>query len=270
MSTTAPVATGVRWVLLDSWTLTLRGLAHWRRNPGPVVFALAFNIVVVLMFVYLFGGSMRVPGGGDYRDYLIPGMFTMTMLFGIGATALAVTTDVDRGVTDRFRSMPISAAAVLIGRAAGDMLLSVMTLTVMILTGLVLGWHHRGSLADLCAAVALILLLRFALIWIGIYLGLAFTSSAAIIGVQTAEFPIGALSGVFVATTAMPGWLRTLADWNPLSATVNATRALFGSPGVVTDSWVTANSTLMAVLWPAALLLIFIPLSINAFRNLSR
>ncbi|MFI7004480.1 ABC transporter permease [Nocardia sp. NPDC050175] len=274
MSTTAPVDIpsigGVRWMLLDSWTLTLRGLAHWRRNPGPVVFALAFNIVVVLMFVYLFGGSMRVPGGGDYRDYLVPGMFTMTMLFGIGATALAVTTDVDRGVTDRFRSMPISAAAVLIGRAAGDMLLSVLTLTVMMLTGLVLGWRHHGSLGDLCTAIALILLLRFALIWIGVYLGLAFTSSAAIIGVQTAEFPIGSLSGVFVATTAMPTWLRTLADWNPLSATVNATRALFGNPGVVTDSWVTAHATLMAVLWPAALLLIFIPLSINAFRNLSR
>ncbi|MFI1918280.1 ABC transporter permease [Nocardia sp. NPDC020380] len=261
---------GARWIMLDSWTLTLRGLAHWRRNPGPVLFALLFNILVVLMFVYLFGGSMRVTGGGNYRDYLIPGMFTMTMLFGIGATSLAVTTDIDRGVTDRFRSMPISAAAVLIGRAAADMLLSTLTLTVMILTGLVLGWRNHGSAGSLGTAIALILFLRFALTWIGIYLGLALTSSAAIIGVQTAEFPIGSLSGVFVATTAMPGWLRVLAEWNPLSATVNATRRLFGNPGVVTDSWVTAHSTLMAVLWPLALLLLFIPLSINAFRNLSR
>ncbi|WP_084654073.1 ABC transporter permease [Nocardia altamirensis] len=265
-----PNSGGLRWALLDSWTLTLRGLAHWRRNPGPIMFALVFNILVMLMFVYLFGGSMRVPGGGEYRDYLVPGMFTMTMLFGIGATALAVTTDVDRGVTDRFRSMPISAAAVLIGRAAGDMLLSMLTLTVMILTGLVLGWRHHGSIGDLVAAIGLILLLRFALIWIGVYLGLAFTSSAAIIGVQTAEFPIGALSGVFVATSAMPGWLRVVADWNPLSATVNATRQLFGNPGVLGDSWVTAHSVLMAVVWPVVLLLIFVPLSVNAFRDLSR
>ncbi|WP_051407205.1 ABC transporter permease [Nocardia sp. CNY236] len=265
-----PPNSSARWALLDGWTLTLRSFAHWRRNPGPVIFSLAFNILLVLMFVYLLGGSMQVPGGGSYRDFLMPGMFTMTMLFGIGLTTMAVTTDVDRGVTDRFRSMPTSASAVLIGRATADMLLSIATLAVMLLAGLAIGWRSHGSVGGFFSAIGLILLLRFALIWVGIYLGLTLEGGEAVAGVQTAEFPVGFLSGVFVATSTMPGWLGTIADWNPLSSTVDAARELFGSPGIASGSWITDHAILMAVIWPLVLLVVFFSLSVNAFRNLSR
>ncbi|MCE7081120.1 ABC transporter permease [Streptomyces sp. ST2-7A] len=285
MTTTAPSVTaqtppppqlssvgsgGLRWALVDSWVLTQRALSHWVRNPGPIIFSLVFNVLIVLMFVYLFGGAMQVPGGGEYRDFLLPGMFAMTMLFGIGLTTLAVTTDVERGVTDRFRSMPMSSAAVLIGRAVADMLFSILTLSVMIVAALVIGWRHHGTTGDFLAAIGLILLLRFALIWIGVYLGLAMSSAEAVTGVQTLEFPIGFLSSAFVATSTMPVWLGAIADWNPLSSTVNATRELFGNPGVASGSWITDNSMLMAVVWPVVLLLVFFPLSISAFRRLSR
>ncbi|GIH70736.1 ABC transporter permease [Sphaerimonospora thailandensis] len=260
----------LRWALADSWTLTVRGVSHWVRNPGPVIFSLAFNVLIVLMFVYLLGGAMRVPGGGDYRDFLMPGMFAMTMLFGIAATTQAVTADVERGITDRFRSMPMSAAAMLAGRAVADMLLSVLTLAVMVVTALAVGWRPYGSTGEFLAALGLILLLRLALVWIGVYLGLALSGAEAITGVQTLEFPVGFLSSAFVATATMPGWLGAIADWNPISSTVTATRRLFGNPGAVGDSWIVEHALPMAVVWPVALLLIFFPLSVAKWRSLRR
>lgn len=259
----------LRWVLADSVTLTGRAFQHWMRNPGPVIFSLVFNVLIVLMFVYLFGGAMQVPGGGRYRDFLMPGMFTMTMLFGIGLTTIAVTNDVDRGVTDRFRSMPMSSAAVLIGRATADMVFSVLTLAVMVIAGLVIGWRAGGTTGESLQAFGLILLLRFALIWVGIYLGLALKGEA-VTGVQTLEFPLGFLSSAFVSPNTMPGWLGTIAEWNPLSSTVTAARMLFNNPGVVGDSWVVNNALLMAVVWPLVILAIFFPLSVSTYRNLSR
>nr|WP_268245165.1 ABC transporter permease [Couchioplanes caeruleus] len=265
-----PVAGGrLRWVLADSVTLTGRAFQHWMRNPGPVIFSLVFNVLIVLMFVYLFGGAMQVPGGGEYRDFLMPGMFTMTMLFGIGLTTIAVTSDVDRGVTDRFRSMPMASSAVLIGRAAADMFFSVLTLAVMVVAGLVIGWEAHGSTGDTLQAFGLILLLRFALIWVGIYLGLALQGEA-VTGVQTLEFPLGFLSSAFVSPDTMPGWLGTVAEWNPLSSTVTAARTLFQNPGVVGDSWVVENAVLMAVIWPLAIIAVFFPLAVSTYRNLSR
>jgi ABC-type multidrug transport system permease subunit len=260
----------VRWALADGWTLAQRNFQHWGRNPGPVIFSLAFNVLLVLLFVFLFGGAMQVPGGGEYRDFLMPGMFTMTMLFGISLTTMAITTDVDKGVTDRFRSMPMSSSAVLIGRAVADMVLAVITLVVMILAGWLIGWQSDGTTGGFFGAIGLILLLRFALIWIGVYLGLVLKGAEAITGLQTLEFPVGFLSSAFVATSTMPGWLGTASDWNPLSSTVTAARELFGNPGAQPHSWITENAQLMAVVWPIVLVLVFFPLSVSAFRNLSR
>lgn len=268
-----PIGAGsrIRWVFVDGWTVTLRAFSHWARNPGTVIFTLLFNVLIVLLFNYLIGGAIIVPGGGQYRDFLMPGMFTMTMLFGIAQTTIAVTTDVERGVTDRFRSMPMASGAVLIGRSVADMLFSVLNLGVMMLAGLAIGWRVAGSTAAFWAAVGLILLLRFALIWIGVYLGLVLRSEATT-SAQTLEFPIGFLSSAFVSPDTMPNWLGAIAEWNPLSATVTATRHLFGNPGVTTTSgsWVVEHATLMAIVWPVVLLLIFFPLSVKSYRNLSR
>ncbi|MEU8092112.1 ABC transporter permease [Micromonospora chalcea] len=254
----------------DGLTLTGRALAHWRREPGPLVGSLGFDILMVLMFAYLFGGALQVPGGGSYREFLMPGMFAMTMVFGISMTTMAVAADLERGVTDRLRSMPVSRLAPLLGRAVADLMFAVVTLAVMLLVGLAVGWRARGDLGDTLTAFGLILLLRIALVWVGVFLGLTVQGQSAVTAVQTLEFPLGFLSSAFVAPSTMPAWLGAVAEWNPLSATVGATRELFGNPGWGGDSWVAAHHPLLAVLWPLALIAVFLPLSLRRYRALSR
>jgi ABC-2 type transport system permease protein len=258
-------------VISDAWVITCRDLAHWARQPGTVLAnTLLFPIMIVLMFGYLLGGAMTVPGG-DYRDFLMPGMFAMTMVFGIGATTSAVSADAARGVTDRFRSMPMAPPAVITGRAAADMLNSAAALAVLTGCGFLVGWHpHRGT-ARAIAALGLLLLLRFAFVWIGVYLGLRFyTNPEAVTAVRTLEFPIGFLGNPFVAVSTMPAWLGAIALWNPLSSTVSAARQLFGDPAGARPSWITDHAVLMAVAWPLLLIVIFFTLSLHRYRRLSR
>jgi len=260
----------LRWAVADGWTMTMRDLAHWARQPTQVVVGLLFPVLLVLMFGYLFGGGMVVPGGGDYREFLIPGMFAMTMLFGIEATFVSVTTDAARGVTDRFRSMPMAPSAVVVGRSGADMLNSALGLAVMIACGLAVGWGWRAGIGDAALAVALLLLLRFSLIWLGIYLGLATGSPEAVMALQILVWPLGFLSNAFVSPATMPGWLGTLAEWNPLSATAAAARQLFGNPGWGGDSWIAQHAVLMAAAWPLLLIAVLFPLSVRRYRRLSR
>ncbi|MEU0914215.1 ABC transporter permease [Streptomyces althioticus] len=259
----------LRWALADGWTVTLRGLTHWSREPGTVIGGLLFPVMMVLMFGYFFGGAMQVPGGGNYREFLIPGMFVMTMVFGMGETVTAVSADKNRGVTSRFRSMPMAPSAVLVGRCVTDMLNSVLALAVLFAVGLAVGWEAHGSVADTVFAVGLLLLLRFALTWMGIYFGLLMKGPEGITLVQTLEFPVGFLTSAFVAPSTMPGWLGTIAEWNPLSSTVAASRELFGNPGWGGDSWIAQHATLMAVVWPAVIFAVFFPLSVRRFRTLT-
>lgn len=260
----------LRWAVLDGWTMTGRTVAHWVRQPAPVAIGLLFPVMLVLIFGYLFGGMMAVPGGGDYRDFLMPGMFVMTMLFGIETTMIAVTTDAGKGITDRFRSMPMAPSAVVTGRGLADMLNAVLGLAVMISCGLAVGWRwHEGAGAALLA-MGLLLLLRFSLIWVGIYLGLLARSPEVVTAVQFLVWPLGFLSNAFAAPAAMPGWLGAVAAWNPLSSTVSATRELFGNPGLGGESWVAQHSLLMAVGWPVLLTAIFLPLAVRRYRRLGR
>ena len=261
----------MRYALADGWTITRRDILHWTRDPGPVIIGLLFPVLMVLMFGYLFGGAMAVPGGADgYREFVMPGMFAMTMAFGLEATMIAVSTDAQKGVTDRFRSMPIAPSAVVSGRAGADMLNSVLGLAVIMGAGLLMGWQaHTGPLQVL-AAVGLLLLLRFALLWLGVFLGLVIKGPENVVMVQILVWPVTFLSNTFVAPGTMPGWLGTIADWNPLSSTVAATRDLFGNPSWGADSWVAEHALLMAIVWPVALIAIFAPLSVRRFQRLSR
>jgi ABC-type multidrug transport system permease subunit len=257
------------WAVADGWTITLRDLIHWSRQPGVIAVALAFPVMIVLLFGYLFGGSMQVPGG-DYFDFLMPGMFALTMAFGLETTLVAVTTDASKGVTDRFRSMPMAPSAVVVGRSAADMLHSTLGLAVLIACGLAVGWRATGTLGEAALAVALLLLFRFALLWVGIYLGLLVRNPEAVVAVQILVWPVGFLSNAFVAPANMPAWLGAVAAWNPLSATVAATRELFGNPGWGGDSWIAEHALLMAVVWPVLIVAVFFPLSVRHYRNLGR
>jgi ABC-2 type transport system permease protein len=160
----------IRWAAADGWTVTRHYLTHLTRQPFQVVMVVAFLILMMLMFGYLLGGGMVVPGGGGYLDFLMPGMFGMTMLFGMSTTMVAVLDDAAKGVTDRFRSLPMAPSAVLVGRSVADMLNSVIGLAAILGCGLVVGWRPHGPVAETAAAIALLLLLRFALLWISIYL----------------------------------------------------------------------------------------------------
>jgi ABC-2 type transport system permease protein len=263
-------ASTIRWTLADAWTLTLRGLQFWRREPIQIVAGLGFMIMLVVLFAFLFGGAMTVPGGGPYIEFLMPGMFVMTMAFGTGETMIAVSQDSEKGVTDRFRSMPMSSLAVLLGRGASDMLYASLGLAVMIACGLVLGWRWHTGPAEVAAAIGLLLLLRFAVLWAGMWMGLVFTGAAALAIVQTVMFPFTMVANTFAPTETMPVWLGTLAEWNPLSATVTATRELFGNPGVGGDSFVATYAIELAVIWPLVITAIFLPLGVRRYRRLDR
>lgn len=231
--------------------------------------------MLVLMFGYLFGGAMSVPGGntsggGDYREFLLPGMFVMTMAFGLETTMTSVATDAARGVTDRFRSLPMSPSAVVLGRSIADMLNSVLGLTVMVACGLLVGWRWNGSLGEALLAVGLLLLLRFSLLWVGIYLGLVAKSPEAVAAVQILVWPVLFLSNTFVAPQTMPGWLGAISEWNPLSATVGATRELFGNPGWGGESLAAQNTLVLAAAWPLVILAVFFPLCVRRYRRPGR
>jgi ABC-2 type transport system permease protein len=255
------------WALADAWTITRRDLAHWVLQPGPLLIGWFFPVLIVLMFGGLFGGAISVPSG-SYFAFLMPGMFAMTMLFGLESTMLAVTTDAQKGVTDRFRSLPMSSSAVVLGRCIADMLNSVVSLAVMIVAGLALGWRWHNGITAALAAVALLLLLRFAILWLGIFLGLKAKSPEWVTAIQILVWPIGFLSSVFVDPATMPAVIGAIAQWNPLSVTASATRQLFGNPGYGGVAWISQNALPMAIVVPLLLTAIFMPLSVHAYRKL--
>jgi ABC transporter DrrB family efflux protein len=262
--------TRVGWALADGWTITDREVRRWLRDPAPLVLGLLFPVMVVLMFAYLLGGGIAVPGGGNYREVLMPGMFALTMVFGVESTFAAVTSDAARGITGRFRSLPMAPSAIVVGRSAADMISSALGLIVMIGCGIAVGWRWHGGAGSALLAVGLLLLLRFAVLWIAIYAALLLRSATALVAVQVLVWPVGFLSNVFAAPATMPSWLGAVVEWNPLSATAAAARQLFANPGWGGTSWAAQHSPLLAVVWPAVLIAVFFPLSVRAYRRLNQ
>ncbi|MFE0633152.1 ABC transporter permease [Streptomyces sp. NPDC058864] len=241
--------------------MTRRELAHWARQPVQVLVGLVFPVMLLLMFGYLVGGGRGVTG--DYLGYLVPGMLALTMAFGLEGTMLAVTQDLNKGVIDRFRSMPMANGAVLASRSAADMLQSAAGLAVLLGVGRALGWRTHGGAAAFLGAVGLLLLFRFAMLWIGIHLALVAGKPELVQAVQILVWPVGFLSNAFAAPQSMPGWLGTAVQWNPMSQTATAVRDLLGGPGGE------PGHVWAAVAWPLALLAVFLPLAVRKFGRLS-
>ncbi len=260
----------LRWALADCWTIVRRDLTHLVKQPSLIAWQLGFPIVSVLLFVYVFGSAMDVGDGVDYKAYAMPGMFAMTMAFGFMNTAMSVVIDKERGVTDRFRSMPMSPSAVVTGRGVSDVLHASLDLFVLAMIALVVGWRSDGGLLATVTAFALLLLLRFSLIWIGVFLGLITPNQEAAGNLFAVAFPFGMISSVFTPPSAMPDWLGAIAMWNPVSATANAVRDLYGNPMPLGDSWIEQHSMLMAVVWPLVITAVFLPLAVRKYQNLSR
>lgn len=277
MSTAHPVDLNVDerhgrayWAVADCLNLVRRGLTYYQRQPILIVWQLGFPIVSVLLYGYVFGGAMKAPDGGSVRDFLMPGMFAMTMAFGFMNTAIAVVTDANKGVIDRFRAMPMSPSAVVTGRGVNDLIVAAAELAILALTALAMGWRADGGVLASLGAFGLLLLLRFCLIWVGILLGLLVPTPEAAGSLYAVAFPLTMISSVFVPPSTMPDWLGAVAAWNPISSTAAASRELFGNPVASDGSWVQENALLMAVVWPLVITAVFLPLAVRRFQRLSR
>jgi ABC-2 type transport system permease protein len=260
----------LRWALRDGWLVAGRDVAQWIREPQLIVWGLVYPVVSVLLFAYVFGSGIIVPGGGSYQEFLMPGIFAQTMAFGIGETLAAVQADSAKGVTDRFRSMPMAPSAVVVGRCVSGMLYSSASLALVVACGLAVGWRWHGPPMETVGAFGLLLLLRMAFLWIGIILGLRAKSPEMANGIFGLLYPVTMLSSAFIDPSLMPAWLGAVAAWNPISATVTATRDLFGNPGVGGDGWVVDHALGMAIVWPVLITAVTLPLAVRTYQRLSR
>jgi ABC-2 type transport system permease protein len=260
----------LRWAFSDCATIVRAEMSHLVKQPSEIAWQLGFPIVSVLLFVYVFGSAMEVGDGADYTAYAMPGMFAMTMAFGFMNTAYIVAIQKERGVMDRFRSMPMAPSAVVTGRGVTDVLRAGLDLLVLALIAVVIGWRSDGGLGKTLAAFGLLLLLRFALIWVGIVLGLMVKNEESAGQLFAVAFPFGMVSSVFTPPHLMPDWLGAIAMWNPVSSTATAIRELFGNPVASGDSWIESHAMLMAVVWPVVITAVFLPLAVRSYQRLSR
>ncbi|TCP57332.1 ABC transporter DrrB family efflux protein [Tamaricihabitans halophyticus] len=263
--------------LSDGGVVAWRNLMNVRRNPDWLFSATVQPIMFVLLFAYVFGNAIGGPDGGlEYREFLIGGIFAQTVAFNSAFTVIGFANDLQKGIIDRFRSLPMSRMAVILGRTTSDLLVSVIALLVMTICGLLVGWRIRGSVLDAVLAYLVLLLFAFAMSWIGALIGLVARSvevaqSAGLIWM----FPVSFVSSAFVPLESLPGFLQTLATWNPFTAVVNAVRDLFGNQftgraGVpVQSGWPVDNATLYAILCCIAIIVIFAPLAAARYKKVA-
>jgi ABC-2 type transport system permease protein len=268
----APAWTRIRWTAEDGLTLIGRELSRLRHEPGELIAALIFPAVMVVLFGYVFGSAIKVPGGGNYREYLMPGLFAMIAFTSVMAVSMRVATDASRGVMDRFRSMPMARSAVPFGQTGSDLLSGVLGLTIMAGAGLAVGWRPHEGVARTTAAFLLLAVLRYGLSWSGVYLGLVVKNEQTADQLLPLVFPVTMISNSFVPTGGMPTWLQTIADWNPVSAITAACRQLFGNPGVPTGgaAWPLAHPVAATLLWSVLLVAVFMPLSVRTYKRKGR
>ncbi|MFE2945207.1 ABC transporter permease [Streptomyces sp. NPDC059255] len=261
----------VKRVARDATIIAWRNLLNLRRTPGSVIAALVQPVMFVLLLAYVFGGSL---GGADYRTFLMGGIFAQAVTFNAAFTALGLAHDMDKGIVDRFRSLPMPRMAVILGRTISDLTMSAVTLAVTSLCGLLVGWRIDTSPGEALLAYLLILFFAFAMSWVGATIGLMARSvevaqSAGLIWL----FPVTFVSSAFVSTATMPGPLRTVAEWNPVSATATAVRRLFGNPppgGIVQgDAWPVVHALPYALLCAAAITAAFMVMALSRFRHVT-
>ena len=252
----------------DGWVVAKRNLTKIKRVPDLLVFSTIQPIMFVLLFAYVFGSAINVPGV-NYKEFLMPGIFVQTVAFGASLTAIGLADDLQKGIVDRFRSLPMSRAAVLIGRTTSDLLNNVFVVVVMSVTGLLVGWRiHLGFIKGVYGYL-LLLAFAYAMSWISALIGLSVKSvevaqSAGFIWV----FPLTFLSNAFVPTAHLPSVLRTIADWNPISSIVLSLRDLWGNTGLARPPGIPGKYPIpLALIWIALILLVFMPTSIAKYRR---
>jgi len=263
----------LRWTVTDSLVLTWRNLARIVREPETLMDVTVQPVMFVLLFAFVFGGAIALPGGGSYHEYLIGGMFGLGVAGSAPGTALAMVADLSEGIIDRFRSLPMSRAAVLIGRTTSDLLTQMIGALVVAVTGLAIGWRIHNGLGDALTGLGLALLFGYAFSWAGVCLGMKLRSVEA---AQQAGFilfiPLTFISNAFVPTQGMPGWLQAVANWNPFSAVAASCRRLFGNPdpSALIHAWPMQHPELAVLGWSALFLVVFAPLAVHLYAKKSR
>jgi ABC-2 type transport system permease protein len=262
--------------VLDSAIITWRNLKRIPRIPELAIFAILQSIMFVLLFAFVFGGAIPLPGfegvEGAYRQYLMPGIFAQTIAFAAATTAIGMCDDINKGLIDRFRSLPMARSAVITGRSLADVAYNAGILVVLMVSGFVVGWRVNTGIAELFAGIGLLLLFAFAMSWIGIWLGLSVPSVEVAQQVSfTVIFPITFVSNVFVPPDTLPDFLKPVAEWNPVSTLTAATRELWGNPNPFVGSGLAAEQpALVTIAWVVVIVAIFVPLSIRRYRSISR
>ncbi|SFL22024.1 ABC transporter permease [Geodermatophilus ruber] len=257
--------------LSDSAVITKRNLIKVKRVPDLIVFATLSPIMFVLLFRYVFGGSIQVPGDISYAEFLLPGIFAQTVVFGSTVTGASIAEDLQKGLIDRFRSLPMSRSAVLIGRTIADAGLNIISIAVMALTGLAVGWRIHTSVGEAVGGFLILLLFAFAISWLMALVGLLVRTPEVVNNASfIVIFPLTFVANTFVPLETFPSVLRTFAEWNPVSSVVQSARELFGNtvPGAPTsDAWSLQHPVLYTLLWVVIILAVFVPLSVRAYRG---
>jgi len=257
----------------SSMTVVWRNLIHIKRMPEMLLDVTIQPVMFVLLFAYVFGGAIDVPGDGNYREFLLPGIMVQTIVFSSAIVAIGISNDLSKGVVDRLKSLPISRQTVLVGRSISSLIHSSIGIAVMSATGLLIGWRVRDGIVNGVFAFLLLLLFGFSMIWLGIWIGSLMRTVEAVQGFMfTVMFPITFLANTFVPTDGMPSWLQFVAEWNPVSALTQACRELWGNgPAADADAaWPLHHPELVTIAWAVALTLIFAPLAMRAFRQRSQ
>ncbi|RMI31277.1 ABC transporter permease [Nocardia stercoris] len=259
-------------VVSDSLTIAKRNVIKIKRVPDVLIFSTLSPIMFVLLFAYIFGAAIKVPGvGGGYREFLIAGIFAQTVVFGATFTGAGLAEDMQKGIIDRFRSLPMAPSAVLVGRTISDVVINVVSLIVMSLTGLVVGWRIRGSFLDAVLAYVLLLLFAYAVSWIMAVVGLLVRAPEVFNNASfMVIFPLTFLANTFVPMQELPAVLRVFAEWNPVSAVTEATRQLFGNTSPLApppDAWSMRHPVITTLAWVVVILAVFVPLALRQYRK---
>jgi ABC transporter DrrB family efflux protein len=275
---TSPATTGPhppRGIVHDSWVIARRGLVHMRRQPEQLSDATIQPIMFVLLFAYVFGGAIDVPGGGNYREFLMGGIFAQTIVFTAFGVAMSIANDRKNQAVDRFRSLPLARGAVLGGHAVANLIKALLPIALMSICGLVVGWRVRSGVLDALGGYLLLIAFAFAMIWVGVLLGSVISTPEGVTGFSFAVlFPITFIASTFVPTSTMPGPLQVVAEWNPVTTLSDALRVQFGNPNTPTvpgDPWSIANPLAYTAIWVVGIVAVCAPLAVRAYqRSLAR
>lgn len=257
--------------LSDTWVIARRGLLHMRRQPEALSDATIQPVMFVLLFAFVFGGAISVPGGGSYKEFLMGGIFAQTIVFGCFGVALALSNDRNNGAIDRFHSLPIPRSAVLAGHAVANLIRSFLPIGFMTIAGFVVGWRIHSGPLDILAAYGLMVVFSFAMIWIGVLLGSLVPTPEGVQGVAfVVIFPVTFIASTFVPTSTLPSVLKTVAEWNPTSSLANALRHLFENPGGIpptTGPWPLQHPIAYTLIWAIGIVVVCAPLAVMQYQR---